>query len=52
MFCYSVAPHDDPEARAVNARERLALTRLAIGVRVIEVNADHAFASSHDAVVE
>ena len=50
---HNVAPReDDPEARAGNAGERLAFARLPTGVRVIGVNAGHAFAFVRDAAEE
>lgn len=44
LIYHNVAPReDDQEARAANAGERLAFARLPTGVRVIGVNAGHAF---------
>ncbi|HVG35740.1 MAG TPA: SAM hydroxide adenosyltransferase [Pyrinomonadaceae bacterium] len=44
IIYHNVAPRaDDEEARSGNAGERLAFARLATGVRVIGVNAGHAF---------
>jgi S-adenosylmethionine hydrolase len=44
IIYHNVAPRaDDEEARRGNAGERLAFARLATGVRVIGVNAGHAF---------
>jgi len=53
IIYHNVAPReDDADARAGNAGERLAFARLATGVRVIGVNAGHAFAFVRDAAVE
>jgi S-adenosyl-l-methionine hydroxide adenosyltransferase len=50
---HNVAPReDDVEARANNAGERLAFARLPTGVRVVGVNAGHAFAFVRDAAEE
>ena len=50
---HNVAPRqDDDEARAENAGERLAYARLPTGVRVIGVNAGHAFSFVRDAASE
>src|SRR4028119_1187310 len=44
LVYHNVAPReDDEEARVENAGERLAFARLSTGVRVIGVNAGHAF---------
>ena len=49
----NVAPRaDDEEAREGNAGERLAFARLSTGVRVIGVNAGHAFSFVRDAAEE
>ncbi len=53
IIYHNVAPReDDDEARAGNAGERLAFARLPTGVRVIGVNAGHAFAFVRDAAEE
>ena len=50
IIYHNVAPReDDEEARAGNAGERLAFARLPTGVRVIGVNAGHAFSLVRDA---
>jgi len=50
---HNVAPRqDDKEARAGNEGERLAFARLPTGVRVIGVNAGHAFSFVRDASEE
>ena len=50
IIYHNVAPReDDEQARAGNAGERLAFARLATGVRVIGVNAGHAFSFVRDA---
>src|SRR3954470_24509286 len=44
LIYHNIAPRqDDDQARADNAGERLAFSRLATGVRVIGVNAGHTF---------
>ena len=49
LVYHNVAPRaDDDEARAENAGERLAFARLPTGVRVIGVNAGHAFSFVRD----
>ena len=53
IIYHNVAPRRDvEEARAANAGERLAFARLATGVRVIGVNAGHAFSFVRDAAAE
>ncbi len=53
LIYHNVAPRaDDDEARAGNAGERLAFARLPTGVRVIGVNAGHAFSFVRDAAEE
>ena len=53
IIYHNVAPReDDPEARANNAGERLAFARLPTGVRVVGVNAGHAFSFVRDAAEE
>jgi hypothetical protein len=53
LIYHNVAPRaDEEEARAGNAGERLAFARLPTGVRVIGVNAGHAFAFVRDAAEE
>src|SRR3712207_3560578 len=53
IIYHNVAPReDDEEARAGNAGERLAFARLPTGVRVIGVNAGHAFAFVRDVAAE
>src|SRR3954453_3953226 len=53
LIYHNVAPrHDDPGARAGNAGEGLAFARLSTGVRVIGVNAGHAFSFVRDAAEE
>src|SRR5919202_4157382 len=53
IISHNVAPReDDDEARANNAGERLAYARLPTGVRVIGVNAGHAFSFVRDAAAE
>src|SRR3712207_3180399 len=53
LIYHNVAPRaDDEEARAGNAGERLAFARLPTGVRVIGVNAGHAFSFVRDAAEE
>jgi hypothetical protein len=50
---HNVAPRmDDEQAREENAGERLAFARLPTGVRVIGVNAGHAFSFVRDAAEE
>ena len=50
---HNVAPRqDDDDAREANAGERLAYARLPTGVRVIGVNAGHAFSFVRDAAAE
>ncbi len=50
---HNVAPRrDDPAAREANEGERLAFARLPTGVRVIGVNAGHAFSFVRDAAGE
>ena len=53
IIYHNVAPReDDEEAREGNAGERLAYARLATGVRVIGVNAGHAFSFVRDEAEE
>src|SRR5918911_939049 len=53
IIYHNVAPReDDEEARANNAGERLAFARLSTGVRVVGVNAGHAFSFVRDAAEE
>ncbi len=53
LVYHNVAPRaDDPEARSANEGERLAFARLPTGVRVIGVNAGHAFSFIRDAAEE
>jgi hypothetical protein len=53
LIYHNVAPReDDPEARSENAGERLAFARLPNGVRVIGVNAGHAFSFLRDVAEE
>jgi hypothetical protein len=53
VIYHNVAPRrDDEEARAGNAGERLAFARLPTGVRVIGVNAGHAFSFVREAAEE
>src|SRR5918999_6119783 len=53
IIYHNVAPReDDAEARANNAGERLAFARLPTGVRVVGVNAGHAFSFVRDAADE
>ena len=53
IIYHNVAPRqDDEEARPGNAGERLAFARLPTGVRVIGVNAGHAFSFVRDAAEE
>src|ERR671915_167663 len=53
IIYHNVAPReDDDEARADNAGERLAYARLPTGVRVVGVNAGHAFSFVRDAAEE
>src|ERR687894_21143 len=53
IIYHNVAPRaDDEAARAANAGERLAFARLPTGVRVIGVNAGHAFSFVRDAAAE
>ena len=53
IIYHNVAPRaDDEEARPGNAGERLAFARLPTGVRVIGVNAGHAFAFVREAAEE
>ena len=53
LIYHNVAPRtDQEEAREDNAGERLAFLRLPTGVRVIGVNAGHAFSFVRDAVEE
>jgi hypothetical protein len=53
IIYHNVAPReDDKEARANNAGERLAFARLSTGVRVVGVNAGHAFSFIRDAAEE
>jgi hypothetical protein len=53
LIYHNVAPReDDREARAANAGERLAFARLPTGVRVIGVNAGHAFSFVRDEAEE
>src|SRR3954464_13406383 len=50
LIYHNVAPrHDDDQAREDNAGERLAFARLPTGVRVVGVNAGHAFSFVRDA---
>jgi hypothetical protein len=53
IIYHNVAPRQDAEeAREANAGERLAFARLPTGVRVIGVNAGHAFSFVRDAAEE
>ncbi len=53
LVYHNVAPRQDAaEGRAANAGERLAFARLPTGVRVIGVNAGHAFSFVRDAAGE
>jgi S-adenosylmethionine hydroxide adenosyltransferase-like protein len=53
IIYHNVAPReDDDEARSNNAGERLAFARLPTGVRVVGVNAGHAFSFVRDAAEE
>src|SRR5918998_850180 len=53
LISHNVAPRADDEAeRAANAGEQLAFARLPTGVRVIGVNAGHAFSFVRTAAVE
>ncbi len=53
IIYHNVAPRaDDDAARAANAGERLAFARLPTGVRIIGVNAGHAFSFVREAAVE
>src|SRR4051795_727585 len=53
IIYHNVAPRQDvEEAREANAGERLAVARLPTGVRVIGVNAGHAFSFVRDAAEE
>jgi hypothetical protein len=53
IIYHNVAPReDDAEARANNAGERLAFARLPTGVRVVGVNAGHAFSFVRDTAEE
>src|SRR3954453_16731526 len=53
LIYHNVAPRQDvEEAREANAGERLAFARLPTGVRVIGVNAGHAFSFVRDAAEE
>src|SRR3954467_2197196 len=53
LIYHNVAPReDDDEARRDNAGERLAFARLPTGVRVVGVNAGHAFSFVRDAAEE
>src|SRR5205085_12100130 len=53
LIYHNVAPRqDDHDARPGNAGERLAYARLPTGVRVIGVNAGHAFSLVRDASEE
>ena len=53
IIYHNVAPRRDvEEAREANAGERLAFARLPTGVRVIGVNAGHAFSFVRDAAAE
>ncbi len=53
IIYHNVAPRaDDRDARPANAGERLAFARLPTGVRVIGVNAGHAFSFVRDAAEE
>ncbi len=53
IIYHNVAPREDDErARSGNEGERLAYARLSTGVRVIGVNAGHAFSFIRDAALE
>ena len=53
LIYHNVAPRQDvDEPREANAGERLAFARLPTGVRVIGVNAGHAFSFIRDAALE
>src|SRR3954464_4413830 len=53
LVYHNVAPRQEvEEAREANAGERLAFARLATGVRVVGVNAGHAFSFVRDAAEE
>jgi S-adenosylmethionine hydrolase len=53
LIYHNVAPReDDDDARRDNAGERLAFARLPTGVRVVGVNAGHAFSFVRDAAEE
>ena len=53
LIYHNVAPRqDDDQAREDNAGERLAFARLPTGVRVVGVNAGHAFSFVRDAAEE
>ncbi len=53
IIYHNVAPRaDDDAARTANAGERLAFARLPTGVRIIGVNAGHAFSFVREAAVE
>src|SRR5215212_11759825 len=53
IIYHNVAPReDDEQARAENAGERLAYARLPTGVRVVGVNAGHAFSFVRDPAEE
>ncbi|HEX8708933.1 MAG TPA: hypothetical protein VF723_11870 [Pyrinomonadaceae bacterium] len=53
IIYHNVAPRaDDEDVRRGNAGERLAYARLPTGVRVVGVNAEHAFAFVRDAAEE
>lgn len=53
IIYHNVAPRqDDAEARVSNAGERLAFARLPTGIRVIGVNAGHAFSFVRDVAEE
>lgn len=53
IIYHNIAPRqDDDQAREANAGERLAFARLSTGVRVIGVNAGHAFSFVRDAAEE
>src|SRR5918993_4218652 len=53
LIYHNVAPReDDEQAREDNQGERLAFARLPTGVRVVGVNAGHAFAFVRDAAEE
>jgi hypothetical protein len=53
LIYHNVAPRQDTEeAREANAGERLAFARLKTGVRVVGVNAGHAFSFVRDAAEE